>query len=133
VNVKIALIVGCVAFGLLASWDIFRTYQVRSWPSSSGRVVDRQMRAEHDSSGDATIYTIVRFDYTVGGTGYHAKQEFQGKEDGMPAGAVTVFYNPADPQEAVLQRPSVFRSWVLLGLIGVLLARVLGFHRRGGA
>ena len=90
----------------------------QSWPHTSGTVV--RSRVETRRSGNSTShYPVVVYQYEVGGETYQSKTIKAGDQfmsvrimgqadetvDRYPAGKrVTVYYNPANPKEAALER-----------------------------
>ena len=151
---KILLIMGAilVAAGLLVgalmTWIYSNARANRSWPATTGQVVESRMETDRSnrrrsSSGQRssrrTSYdAIVRYSYTVGGRSYTndqlsaATDYFSSSNQGRtrdflnrhPVGArVTVFYNPRQPGSAVLERGGFGAlQWALLLGLAPLLA-----------
>lgn len=113
----------------------------RNWPAASGvvRSVKVSEQTSTDSEGDSsTSYTPrVEYDYSVNGVLYRGKKLAFGAEKGYasekaawaalaayPEGAsVTVYYDPANPGEAVLQQKAVAATaGLVIGIILVLVA-----------
>jgi hypothetical protein len=100
-----------------------RAWQVRSWPSSAGTLVESFSTTEQDSEGDSHTVWNGQFSYAVGGVRYEATQRVD--RDRAPGTAVTVYYDPANPADAVIQRGLALGSWVMLSLFGGMNAVVL--------
>lgn len=114
-----------------------------AWPSVLGRVVESRVEESRstDSEGDVSITyrPYVRYEYTlqdqtysgdklyvglVGSSSNRRKAEETASQ--YPAGsAVTVYYNPQDPQDAVLQQKTGGNSALIIG-IALLVMGVLG-------
>lgn len=110
----------------------------QGWPAATGRVIESVVKKERgveDEDGVANyIYTVnVDYEYEVGGVIYHNKKisfgsrpsynkQAQAQEHllNYPLGAsVNVYYDPANPQEAVLER--VARSSKLGMIMGIIM------------
>lgn len=121
---------------------IYRSVQDRkkaraslTWPSTQGRVIESRVVESHssDSDGDTTTNyrPYIKYEYEVVGstftsdklaigpavsTSNYRKSEEKVKR--MPVGAaVTVFYNPDDPTDAVLEQRSNAGLLLTLGII----------------
>lgn len=94
--------------------------QSQSWPSTAGQVVDARVvegASGHDDMSENYVLRV-EYEYTVAGTTYRSHQaafgprqshrhyhQAQAQAGRYPVGApVTVFYNPDNPQDAVLER-----------------------------
>jgi hypothetical protein len=138
----LALILGVAAY---------KTLQVRAareWPSAAGKVVIsnsevRDVRVLDDSREtghrfEQRNFANIVYEYTVRGAVLRNNRVSIGEDRGnfevaetiakYPAGmAVTVFYNPLHPNEAVLERDLPKRLWGCLGIgAAVVLAIVFG-------
>lgn len=113
----------------------------RSWPAASGEILSAESEAYRawtrvgsDSLVRRTFYRpVIVYTYTVGGREYTADRVTLGGQAGWsssrffqrslakypPGSPVTVYYNPSNPSEAVLER-RVWGSRLLVGL-GLLL------------
>jgi hypothetical protein len=133
-----SLIMGLVALPFLAiAWINRRRAQAsQGWPMVLGRVSESRVLSSVGSEGDTTYEPRVGYAYDVGGRAYeNARLTFGGQvQDGNPSGAqrtvarypigaiVHVFYNPANPQDAVLERRSGVSGFMFLvggGLLAV--------------
>jgi len=117
----------------------------RSWPATSGQVTDAQV-AHHtntDSDGDTSEHYTPKVSYTYQALG----QEYQGNKIGFGfqqsfgssakaqaalarfpvGGQVTVYYDPNNPSEAVLERKAGGSTLSLvLGIIFIVVSLCLG-------
>ncbi len=132
------------------AYMIYRSIQDRkkakaslAWPSTQGRVIESRVveSRSSDSDGDTTTTyrPYIKYEYQVVGsvftsdklaigpavsTSSYRKAEEKVKR--MPAGAaVTVFYNPDDPTEAVLEQRSNAGLLLILGIIFVVVGLCL--------
>lgn len=119
-----------------------RMFALQAWPSAAGVVVSSEMRSfrEWKDNVERTLYSpAIVYRYTVAGREYTGdrysldvdvrlgRPEFaQSLLKRFPAGsAVTVFYNPKAPAEAVLER-RVSGGWFIWALAAVLLLLAVG-------
>ncbi len=103
------------------------------WPSSRGRVISSDLNRRQDSDGNQTEEAHIVYEYLVGGATFQGKRiAFGGSGAGgarksverYPAGAtVDVYYDPAKPSSAVLERSAGGSTFVLL-LVGGVFAIV---------
>lgn len=123
---------------------IYRSIQDRkkakaslNWPSTQGRVVESRVVESRstDSDGDTstTYRPYIKYEYQVVGTTFTSDKlaigpavstsnyrKSEEKVRRMPVGAaVTVFYNPDDPTDAVLEQRSNAGLMLALGIIFV--------------
>src|SRR5690349_15269896 len=118
---------------------------VSGWPDTSGTVVASQIEWRSDSEG-STQYPAVLYSYTVMGQSYSSTRIAPGVEmGGSGAGKVvarypvnsqvTVYYNPQNPSDAVLEKKagSQILFWGLLILFDCILCGVIPFFLRGFA
>ena len=160
---QILLIVGGLMIGLLVLATAVKFYEVHkatNWRSVPGKVlasksVARRVRtaeshARAEQGGDLTLRTFaeVRYEYRVDGKRYTSDRVSIGENLGdyqvaetlarYPVGArVAVFYDPADPGKAVLQKdapPGVFRTLgIFIAILVALFAMDLNStHWRAG-
>jgi hypothetical protein len=149
---KDALIVGAAGAATLTfvGWSLRRALGVRHWRQTTGRVISAEvLRTEVLSDGDANIDIVARFAYTVEG------REYIGDRLGLftgdtrhntrggaaahiarlaPGTEIPVWYDPANPAEAVSNRSIPSLYWVAAGigallLIGAIVAVVRGVAR----
>ncbi len=132
--------------GLFAwAWTAYRDGRLSlGWPSVSGQVTSSSVtlettQADSDSRLESTYYPSVSYDYRVDGqalkgsrVGVGGAKGFSRKEDAeaaarpYPVGSkVDVYYNPANPEYAVLVRgANITMVWIIAGCGAVAL--VLG-------
>jgi hypothetical protein len=124
---------GMLLWGIL---DSIKAAESESWPTVQGAIVTSQVASSTDSDGDTTYYADIVYSYRVSGTVYEGDRVVFGEgstsdydamqevADRYPARrTVTVYYNPDDPADAVLE-PG-FNWWLMLPLgIGVIFALV---------
>jgi hypothetical protein len=133
-------IVGLGLF-LLGLFQVRKLRASRNWLMASGIVrevlVEFQMGSHSDDSDDSDSYTpVVKYGFGVAGKPYvgtrirfdakafqsdaAARKSVAGFRPGLP---VTVFYNPANPSDCVLERKNT-AGWVflILGAFILLLA-----------
>ena len=114
----------------------------KNWPTTPGRVLNSYIEPRRSRSGRGTstaYYAVVFYEYMVNGQrlqsnrirfgsdlGYGWTSPAQKTVDQYPPGAmVEVFFNPADPSEAVLQRTAQGANRIFLFIAFVILASVL--------
>jgi Protein of unknown function (DUF3592) len=145
--------------GLLAVATIVKYVQVRRarpWGSVPGRIVSakavskmvRRLGADRgDSSEDteARNFAEVVYEYKVGGKKLKGSRVSCGEDLGnievaetlaryKPGAEVTVFYNPVNPDEAVLERDPPqgafkFMAWLLVAIAAFAILASVGFTR----
>lgn len=115
----------------------------RNWSRTTGRVIVSKVerRQSRTSSGgyNTAYYPVVEYEYTVNGqryqttrvrfgtqVGWGRPERAQNAVDQHPAGSmVQVFYDPADPAEAVLEQASSSASqWlgcIIIGIIAIVV------------
>ena len=113
-------------------------FEARRWPETTGKVVASRVTSLQKGSGSDSRVTnqpLVRYEYTVGGQTYlcsrvSVAEEVDGAElrailKRYPVGhAVTVYYDPASPERALLER-TLPMGKVAQGL-GCLMALFVG-------
>ncbi len=127
------------AFLLINAWPrVVEGLSARSWPHASGEVVETQMfEVDQGGWGPGTKrwYEVrVKYAFDVGGTTVTAERttlrrnlwqllEARALTESYPTGkAVTVYYNPADPSRALLDRSIGGLTWTMeIGGIPVTL------------
>ncbi len=137
----IDLPLGLAAVGLLV---IAVTVQLRArrsmrWLSTTGRVSSAtvDVRVDGGANGRSTLYCpMIAYEYQVEGRDYlqnrlligapvssNFRSRAQKWVDRYPEGsAVTVYYNPADPSEAVLERRAGGPVMLFWGAAAILIA-----------
>jgi hypothetical protein len=130
------------AVGLVAIWGGFelreRARRMTTWPSVLGRVTASAVVAEgaFQTDGSTSYYPQIRYTYVVAGRGYAGQRRsllnvgvegvFRGGAQRIveryPVGSdVLVFYDPANPSEAILERTDPVAGPTLLVAVGVML------------
>lgn len=127
-------VIGCLLGFAMYAKDVFLAYSAMSWPRSDGRVVSSQ--TVQGCGGGRSFLPRVRFEYSVNGVTYDGErvafgnpgcgsfEHAQSIAARFPAGAaVPVYYEPRNPNEAVLLVGEVLSdTW--LGLAGTLFFAV---------
>ncbi len=117
-------------------WRILQNARVsESWPATSGKVTYSQVRIDHDEDG-TTYHAEVGFSYVVNDQRYSADTVSFGQYGSSSRNhadeivarypeeqTVTVYYNPAEPETAVLEPGVTWSSYMVLG-IGLVFACV---------
>lgn len=137
-----------LVFGGLGVWLIVNSRKQRqkveasrNWPTTVAQITLAEVRekSEYDSEGDTRryYYPHVEYTYQVAGITYQGNQLTFGAKRGYsspkkaneeiaryPVGAqVRAYYNPANPQEAVLEQRAVGSNFMLIfGIIALLIA-----------
>ncbi len=105
-----------------------KTAIVSRWPSAAGTVIASFLERRRSSNNRGFVnYPVVQYSYQVGGQMYAGTKIAPGLAVGgsgaagvvarYPAGAqVTVYYDPQNPSDAVLEQkaPAQFWLWVIL-------------------
>jgi len=107
------------------------------WPAAQGQIesstVDVEKERERDSDGDVHYETKyiprIVYRYQVEGTDYYGDQisfgntsssspnwAYRIKDQYSPGMEVAVYYDPANPQEAVLQPGARWTTYIVLGI-----------------
>jgi len=134
--------IGVAAWGFM---NLSTAMESKSWPTADGKIISSQVVKKIENYTDSdrrrktrTLYEAqVRYDYNVGGRSLiggritmadsSSSSESRAKKiikRYPPGSACTVYYNPDDPAEAVLEAGITFGTLMLPGM-GVLFA-VLG-------
>ena len=111
------------------------------WPTTMGIILMSTLESRRTNSGRHAQYPVVLYSYQAGGRSYQGNRIAPGPEVGgtgapkrlvrYETGAqVTVFYNPNDPSDAVLETkvPSLFWLWFALILVDLVLGSVALFN-----
>lgn len=127
-----AIILACTAVGGLAisiwGWRILQaSKKVQQWPTVPGLIAELK-----PSSEQSDLLPHILYAYEVDGKAYRKVFEFPSGTHPLPefsraymekypvGRAVTVYYNPAQPQDSTLE-PSAQGDWLVL-MLGILLA-----------
>lgn len=116
--------------------------QAQSWPTTTGQILfsGTEPRRSHSSEGGyhTSHYPVVQYAYQIGGQvfqsnrlhmgtdiGYGLKRQAEKTVAPFPVGAVVpVYYNPANPADAVLNPTSPASKillWVIALMFGILV------------
>ncbi len=152
VSLVIALLLGFPALLLLGrAWCLYHQ-TARGWCAVSGRVVhagvEEILVSVRVSTSTSTFrlakryQPVVEYEYAIAGRRFQSRRLFVGdvvlyssvadaqkalERYPRPGEAVTVWYNPLDPAEAVLQKTLHWQFWVFLLLGAGLAAGIGGF------
>ena len=139
-----------ILVGALCIWigvdQTYNAYQSLEWPEAPGEILSSGVRSETSSSSGSrastTYHAAVEYRYEVGGrwlegdrisygaygTGEHDRAAAIAAN--YPVGArVTVYYQPEDPTESVLEPGAHGLPWfflamgLLFGVVGLLMAK----------
>jgi hypothetical protein len=121
------------------------------WPNTGGQITEaRVTRSMHTDSDGDTSYSYephVRYTYQVGGREYFGekitfgfKQTYSSESKALNVlarfplgGQVNVFYNPANPEDAVLERTAGGSNISLvIGIVFILISLCIGCPLVGG-
>jgi len=142
----VSAIFALVGVGLLAWWVIARRRAAASqaWPAAPGQITSAMVHSfqRRDNEGDVTTYyePRVEYAYTIAGETHtgkriafgapasaNRKRAEQAISHYAPGTAVEVYYNPARPADAVLERSVSNMLGALLAGIGLLGGSVAVF------
>lgn len=141
---EICLVVGVITAGAIV-WKLIKGLKAKNWPTASGSVVDSQITMHYDDDGDRMYGTAITYRYAVDGLDYSGNKrtfvEYSSNNRNRaenivamyaPEMPVQVFYNPEDPEEAVLEPgtnggmflvllvPLIFIGLGVAGLLGLI-------------
>lgn len=127
--------------------------RVKRWPETTGKVVASRVQSRRNEQGDpgydfhdteVTNEPFVQYEYAVGSQKYRCSRidigektsgfELEAILDRYPVGAeVTVYYNPADPSKAMLERDLPRVAYLGMGcllvvFVGGPLLAMLVYH-----
>jgi len=134
-------ILGCtlVILNIIFVGIIFTTQRkmnaVKTWPTAIGNVTASYLQRRRTGSSNRSVnYPVVQYSYQVGGQLYQGSKIAPGLPVGgsgagkvverYPAGAqALVFYNPQDPNDAVLETkaPALWVLWLVFAITDVML------------
>lgn len=115
-----------MVFNGFIGYGIYQNYQAQSYLETTG-VVTKSVVSSHRSSDGTSYSPDIEYHYEVDGQSYTSEQHVYGEIGSsnrslakkavakFPQGkSVTVYYNPADPGDAVLDRSFESMPWFLL-------------------
>ena len=133
----IALLILGLAFSGIGGYTVWEQLRVRNFLPVKGTVTAADIDVESDSDG-TSYYPMVTFRYEVDGTVYEAGQLRTVRIGGGQAGAaatvrqypvgaeVDAWYDPEDPDTAVIETDVSWISWLFAGLgVAMLIGGVL--------
>lgn len=145
--VMVFLICGAAVFAAIVIFAaVYKYVEVRRasrWRSTKGTVIRSQVQSlKHKSLEDATDmanFPLIEYEYMIGEKKYRSKRISIGEQaadwqieetlNRYPVGTIVeVFYNPANPGQAVLERdipPDVIRGFIHILLFFLVLGIVL--------
>ncbi len=129
----------------LGIWLVIKSIQDKkkagesqNWPSTLGTITQSQVSESVSTSDDdlPSYHPSVKYSYAVGGESFESNKIYFGAVSSgsqkkaqeviarySQGSTVTVFYNPINPKEAVLERQSKSTTVMLvLGIVFVLMA-----------
>ena len=134
---SVLLIVVCSAWFSFIAYRAFRQWTSSKWPTAKGRIaeVSYQEYATRRSGERGAAVLTVQYEYEVRGQTYQSdkiavgvnryKREAEhvsGLTNEYRTGAeVNVFYNPIDPEQAVLRSEVNLIDKLTLGVLGILI------------
>ncbi len=125
-------------FVIALAAQVLKVYRARSWPTTTGKITESKVRTRKRQSDDAgqeyQSEPLVKYEYQVNGTPYRGTRisfaERIGGADVLPTLAhypvgkqVQVYYDPANPQQAVLERDL---PTIMVVVVGAIIIFFLG-------
>ncbi len=130
-------------------WNIVQDARASSqWPTTEGTVTSSEVRDTSDAESDSYSprvtyeYQVDDVSYqnntiTFGQNSYSSRRKAESIAAGYPTGSrVTVYYEPGDPAQSVLEPGASAGSFIVLaigllfGLIGVVAAVAIAFFKK---
>ena len=121
--------------------DLRRQAATADWPSASGTLLSKELRGDPETDG---VLVVVEYAYPVGGEPHQAnrvafsvgwREQFRRFSDLEVGASLPVYYNPANPNEAVLiagpHKPRVTEFWTFWAIFGAIIM-VLWYAAIGG-
>ncbi len=113
----------------------------KKWPTTIGTILMSTLESRRTNSGHHSQFPVVLYSYQAGGRSYQGSRIAPGPEVGgtgapkrlvnyQTGSQVTVFYNPKDPSDAVLETKvtSLFWLWFALILVDLVLGVIALFN-----
>jgi hypothetical protein len=112
-----------------------RENAAQTWPTVTGEIIASKVKKRHDSEHGPVEYPHVSYTYEVNGKTHHSSNIMAGGEIGgvnvestltrYPQGSkVTVYYDPQNPKDAVLEPGNKTISkglWLMLALMNIFI------------
>jgi hypothetical protein len=122
------IVISAILLGIIfyARWSASKA---KHWATATGTVVLSTLEARRGSKGNTVYYPVVRYHYRVHAMDYENNKIMPGMAWGgsgapavvakYPSGAtVTVYYNPENPAESLLERDTPrYTIWLWVALI----------------
>jgi hypothetical protein len=141
-----AAMVGCFTwvFGVRGVRILALQHRAESFPSVRGKVLSGEVIVAHGSKGSVHYHPSIAYRYEVAGRSYLGRRyRYDGRPsfwDSTPANQIVkahpkgseidVYYNPADPSDAVLSTPvEAFDFSLLLTILPLWLLGIFGMIR----
>jgi hypothetical protein len=135
---------GIFGFGfLLGNFFLYREIVItqnrenatQTWPTVTGKITASKVKRQHDSENGPVEYPHISYTYEVNGKKHHSSNIMAGGELGgvnvestlarYPLGSqVTVYYDPQNPKDAVLEAGNRTISkglWLMLVLMNIFI------------
>ncbi len=133
----VLLVIGVVAL-ILFGRNVMLGRRSQNWPTAPGTVeytgMETYQSTDEDGSTSTTYDATIQYSYTVGGQAYQGnRRTFTNVRTGSrrrveqilaryPQGsAVSVYYDPANPQESVLETGVNTFAYVVMVIAGILV------------
>jgi len=128
--------VGGIAFAFIGYNSMQKAKAAKAWPTVEGRItsseVDSYWKRDRDSGSTRMHEAKIAYEYTVDGVSYESTKisfmssssSLRGQAQAMvrkyPAGGTaTVYYNPSNPQEAVLEPGAAGGAMIFMAAGGI--------------
>lgn len=123
-------------------YGVAKTGQAAKWPSTSARIVRSAVKSQKRQDSSVVNLPSIEYEFAIGGKSYRgsrisavekaADRDVKATLDRYPVGATApVYYNPANPEEAVLEHDLPLPAAALYAIAGGIfmagLAAVLAF------
>lgn len=118
---------GTLFFDGFIAYFAYQQWRADSYPATTGTVVSSRLDSHSDGEGGTNYTAVIRYSYEVNGQVYESdnvrygmtssmRNDAQRTVDAHPyESSVTVYFNPSDPQDAVLQ-PGISGSELMMAL-----------------
>jgi hypothetical protein len=125
-------------------WALYilrQAFASRHWPRTTGKIISSTIVSSPSGDGDTTYRAVVKYDYTVNSIEYQGSRVYFGDKLGMswrdhserivepyrPERIVNVYYDPDEPNEAVLECGPRWQTYVnvVSGLMLVIISVVI--------
>lgn len=131
-----------VVLGIAGVINRNKAKKASGWPSVQGKVIDARLEEQKSTDLDDNLSIhyrpVVTYQYEIGGQTYasnrtgvipmnYDQKTAQKKLDAFPMGsALTVFYNPENPEEALLNPSKTTANiFLIIGIVVLVISCVL--------